>query len=69
MKINNGGFNMAADNDYILYSNEKYVKGVLRVADHEFAIRFWNFQKNKMADPIWRLKNKYFILYPDERIK
>ena len=39
MKIKNGGFNMAADNDYILDSNEKYVKGILRVADHELAIR------------------------------
>ena len=51
---------MAADNNYILYSNEKYVKGVLRIADHKLAIKFWKFQKFKMADPIWQLKNILF---------
>ena len=36
-------------------------KGVFRVADHELAIKFWKFQKFKMADPIWQLK--YILFY------
>ena len=44
---------MAAKILFILYADEKLVKGVSWGADHESAIGFWKFQKLKMADPIW----------------
>ena len=57
---------MAADELFILYSDEKLAKGVSWCTDHESVIVFWKFSKLKMADPIQR--PKYFFSYPDGKL-
>ena len=48
----NGGSHMAAGNLIILYSDEKLEKGIILVADYEYAFGSQTFRKHKMADSI-----------------